>query len=499
MIMRRILCFIIVALSLASCGKNLFDETAICFAAEGNNATRAMMDDADLKTAGNKLKIYDELTGFTGKVSWMDENNPYYISDELVYNENPIWNYTSGRTYPWTTNGTHKFFSWLSFDRNKTDVQFGASFDATTKVLSIALKDMNIDAEGNGTEQFDFMYSDIVTVPAASHTSGSPINLHLHHLFTAFEINVLNTSGNTILLESVTLTGMKNKRSASINFSSSEVAVSTANVTSTDMQMFTSDDSAEGGYGTEYINEDVVKELTEFIMMWPQTYTELNGAQLEVKYKVKSTGDTPSVSDELTSIIALNNLEIFKRDNLGMDAGVKYTFQLQFKKSTLDIRVRALPWEYEEYDWNYADHSISARSGKERGGVLVFYRRDPNTGEYTIPATSEEWSAKTMRFTTRNEILKGRFYIEAPTSGRWQVTAYPASAAEYFLIEPTSGDIDAFTNDGEVEFTVKVNPDRTNISSQTLFFNVAIYFNGECHDANSEFNRKNLRLLLDAN
>ena len=131
--------------------------------------------------------------------------------------------------------------------------------------------------------------------------------------------------------------------------------------------------------------------------------------------------------------------------------------------------------------------------------MLAFYRQNPDTGEYSVAPTTDEWSAKTMRFTSRSEQLKGRFFIEAPTSGRWQVTTYPLSAAEYFIVEPSSGDIDAFTDDGKVEFTVKVNPDRTPSSTQTLFFNVAIFFNGEWHDANSEFNRKNIRLVLDAN
>ena len=66
-------------------------------------------------------------------------------------------------------------------------------------------------------------------------------------------------------------------------------------------------------------------------------------------------------------------------------------------------------------------------------------------------------------------------------------------------MEPTSGDIDAYTDNGKVEFTVRANRDLSPSSNQTLFFNVAIYFNGEWHDANSEFNRKNIKLVLNAN
>ena len=182
-----------------------------------------------------------------------------------------------------------------------------------------------------------------------------------------------------------------------------------------------------------------------------------------------------------------------------MDAGKKYTYTLQFKKSTMDIYVNVLPWEYEEYDWSYAEHSISARSGTFKDGVLAFYRYNSETDAYDKSPTTEEWSAKAIRFNTRNEVFKGRFFIEAPTAGRWQITPYPMSAAQYFIVEPTSGDIDVNTNNGMAEFTVKTNPDRTPNSTQNLYFNVAIQLNGEWVDANSEFNRKNIRLVLDAN
>jgi len=232
---------------------------------------------------------------------------------------------------------------------------------------------------------------------------------------------------------------------------------------------------------------------------------ETTPATLEVVYKVRTIkeveGSDPIVtdSDELTAHVVLNKQNFFKTNSTGMDAGVKYEFMLQFKKSSLDIYPRALPWEYEEYDWDYGNHSISARSGTFKDGVLAFYRYNAQNEQYTIEPTADEWSAKTMKFRTRNEVLQGRFFIEAPTSGRWLVTAYPMSAAQYFVIEPTSGDIDVTTDNGKAEFTVSVNPDITPSTTQTLYFNVAIYYNGEWHDADSEFNRKNIKLVLDAN
>jgi hypothetical protein len=95
--------------------------------------------------------------------------------------------------------------------------------------------------------------------------------------------------------------------------------------------------------------------------------------------------------------------------------------------------------------------------------------------------------------------MKGRFYIEAPSSGRWQVDAFPLSAAQYFIIRPNTAEIDVHSNNGMAEFTISVNPDLSPSVTQNLYFNISIYMNGDWHDANSEFNRKNIKLVLDAN
>ena len=494
MMRRKVLYLIVVVLSAVSCGKHYFGEGTISFSVVDGTSTRAMMDSTALNSTGNKLRVFDVLTGFSGNVSWMSAENSYYINDSLVFTGNPIWDYGSGRTYPWTADGTHKFFSWLHYDSSlgMYEAEFfgsGTAYNPDTQVLSLPQKVMDASSD-----QFDFMYSDVITAPAQLHTSGTPVSLKHHHLFTAMNLRVQNTSGNTIYLKKVTLVGMKNKRSATIDFSSATVQVATADFDSVSTVLFQSDDPS----GNVYANSETIQDLTDYIMMWPQTYTELDtNARLVVEYNILDTHDV--LSADLTASVVLSRQKYFKDSFTGMDAGTKYSLMLQFKRSSIDIYTRVLPWEYEPYDWDYSDHSISARGGMFKDGVLAFYRRDAITGEYTVEPTTDEWSAKTMRFTTRNEIMKGRFFIEAPTSGRWQVTAYPLSAEQYFIIEPSSGEIDAYTDNGKVEFTVSVNPDLSPTSTQTLFFNVAIYFNGEWHDANSEFNRKNIRLVLDAN
>ena len=496
---RRTIYLICAALALSSCckdkkvGDDGFKDDAIGFAPMEAAATKAMMDDAALKTDGNKIRVFDILDGFSGTVSWMSENNPYYINDEIVYSGSTVWDYVSGRKYPWTADGSHLFFGYLSYDTtlSLTPESFfgnGFSYNTSTQVLSIPTKEMN-----TSTAQFDFMYSNAEYVDAANHVAGQPVNLTMNHLFSALKLTLNNTSENTIYLKSVTLKGMKNVRSASVAFDAHNPTVSTANLASTDVVLYQS--ANEGG--TEFVYVDQEKPLSaDYILMWPQTFAELAGAELEVVYYSLS-GE--QMSSELTSHILLNKQNLFRIGEKGMDAGSKYTFQLQFKKSTIDVYIKVLPWEYDEFDWNYADRAITARSGMFKDGVLAFYRYDSQTDDWTVQPTTDEWSAKAMRFTTRNEVLKGKFYIESPWQGRWQIIASPISAAQYFVITPTSGDIDVNTDNGKCEFSVSVNPNLSPATTQNLYFSVQLFFNGEWHDANSEFNRKNIRLVLDAN
>lgn len=501
---RRTIYLICAALAFVSCGKDKkvadrgLRSDAIDFAPTEAEATKAMIGDAALKTAGNKLRVFDVLSGFSGQVSWMSENNPYYINDEITYSGNPVWDYVSGRKYPWTTDGSHLFYGWLSYDTTlgMTDAQFfgnSYSYDAASQVLSIPVKEMNAS-----TTQFDFLYSDVCYVDAAAHVAGQTVDLELKHLFTALNLTINNTSGNTIYLKRVTLSGMKNRRSATIDFSNPQTpAVETDNLASTDVVLYQSPTLSGTPSGTQFVFEDLEKNLTDFLLMWPQSYAELSGAKLVVEYNILDSNN--QLSDDLTANVILSNQNIFRINQVGMDAGSKYTFQLQFKKSTIDVYIRVQPWEYEEYDWDYSDHSISARSGMFKDGVLAFYRYNQATETYTVEPTTDEWSAKAMRFNTRNEVMAGRFYIESPREGRWQVLTSPMSASQYFVVTPTSGDIDVTTDNGKCEFTVSVNPDLSPSSTQTLYFSVMIYFNGEWHDANSEFNRKNIKLVLDAN
>ena len=474
-------------------------------------STKALLDEDKLQKAGTKIQVYDYLSDFSGKINGTTispTQTILYFSNEITFDsETQTWPYCSPATsYPWTKSGNHTFFGWLVKDKDGQqfvgDNNESLSYNSETRVLTIPVTTMKADP----AKQFDFSYASPLTINAANR-SGTSVPLNLQHFFSALKMTVKNTSGNTIVLKSVTIKYLKNSRGAEIDF---KVTPPTIDDTG---GMYLSEDivfecpTVGEDWGYPIPSADVVVNdliMNDFILMWPHEYDELSEATINVKYKVRTTteinGQTiTNDSEELEASVDLSSQNFFQTGSKGMDAGKKYVFMLQFKKSTIDIRVRVLPWEYEEYDWDYSDHSISARSGMFKDGVLAFYRYNSQTDEYDVEPTTDEWSAKTMRFKTRNEVMKGRFYVEAPISGTWQVTPYPMSVAQYFVIEPSSGNIDANTNNGMAEFTVSVNPTVSPTSTQTLFFSVAIQLNGEWVDANSEFNRKNIRLVLDAN
>ena len=487
-------------------------------------STKALLNKEDLAKGSTKIAVYDYLSGFTGKIGNVDfssTDDKLYFSNKIQFNDNGTTDVTSDDTwpyydpvtvYPWTKTGLHTFMGWLLQDKNgltaddlfiePSNSDQHLTFNENTRVLTVPATEMK-----HGTPQFDFSYAVPLEINAATRTPGTPVPLQLRHFFSAFKLTLKNTSGNTILLKSVRITGLKNNRSATIDFKNDPPTVSTNKFQEDGDGISIYTYSGEGD-GYRIISRDFLLDkllMNDYMLMWPQTFAELAGAQIEVKYKVRSYTEVNGVAVDstdsaiLTANGILNRQDFFRTNSTGMDAGTKYDMMIQFKRSSLDILTRALPWEYEEYDLDYSQHSISARGGMFKDGVLAFYRKDATTGEYTVEPTDVEWSAKTMRFLSSSEVLTGRFYIEAPTSGEWQVTPYPMSAAQYFIITPSSGQIDAYTDNGKVEFTVSLNPSLTPTASQTLYFNVAIRINGEWVDANSEFNRKNFKLVRDAN
>ena len=157
--------------------------------------------------------------------------------------------------------------------------------------------------------------------------------------------------------------------------------------------------------------------------------------------------------------------------------------------------MEVLPWEAKYFDLDYSTSTIQALPTADNEGVLWLY-----TWDYDETIEAYRWfpGPRDRKITMDSgKNIKGDFTILSPTSGEWQITTYPADAAQYFTITPSSGTIDQLVDEGGnfkgyVEFIIS--PNGTVPSIQKLYFNVDIEINGVWRNANSEFNRKNWEL-----
>ena len=282
----------------------------------------------------------------------------------------------------WKNTLDYTFFAWLAKDKqDNTPTTFfsgtdafkfteaGAGTDATgaptPATLSIAAKQMPFDGSG-----FDFCYSDVVFREHnadAQQFDYSPVNLKLNHLFTAFALSASNNTGSEITIKSVKLYGLKDQKSAKIEFDKNETTTDgTTKVTKVTLNDAACTFSTTPGYKELITNSGgVVLAYTESmaniigtpsasdnmpILMWPQTAEELDadissatktGTYLEIVYK-KGTESDKTCYLELPSTSG------------SWEAGKCYSMDLAFFETTVTINLSVEPWDFVEKSYDYS-------------------------------------------------------------------------------------------------------------------------------------------------
>lgn len=493
---------VIVAGSIAACSKstiadpwqNETESDRISFGLR-SVSSKAMLDGDALRTDGSKLKVFDMLTDFEGKIDGQVVNGQYtYIDGEtIVYNasayaSDPVWPYEDeAAVYPWTKTGRHQFHGYLLHDAAmncSAEDFFGEEFSYSGGTLSIPSTTMDASSR-----QFDFLYSDVTEVDAAAKTS-SDVRLSLQHLFTAVALTIENNSDDDVTVSSVSINGINNTKSATVAWDgAAQVTYVGESATSFIPSLPTSGVALSKGdkydllRGAEFDGD-------RFFLLWPQTQSEARGGAITVKYTI--AGDWVNPDDESEGLAShektIDFSEVEALYSGGWAPGRRNRIGLQFKGKSIAIRLTVLPWDYEEYEWDYASSAISAKVSASNEGVLWLYASDGTTqGDRNTRTVIMEGGSS----------IKGEFFIEAPQTGRWQISTYPAEAAEYFVVEPSEGEITkelTARHNGHVEFAVRAS-EKVPASQQVLHFNVSIYVNGQWRDANSEFNRKDWKLV----
>lgn len=470
--------------------------------------TKGFLDKYDLDYNGTIIKVVDYVTNFSGTLgdhTYQSTEGFTYIDDSISYDSEATgtdidwkWKYQLNPSYRWTKAGTHSFYGWLVQD-GKNNI---ATSNLFTPSISISSDNRQISIPATtlttASPQVDFVYSNQVIRNAGDSDYKEKVKFKFSHLFSAMAVGVKNESEDEVYIKSVRLYNFYNRKSAIIDYSNTGVAA------------LTNSGATEYPGNVIFPNCETTKTLTEgdrldvysgnvstngsptFFMMWPQSTQDLASAQLVLNYQIKDdwTDDTHTALFDHTASFNLRDLEMLSE---GMERGHRYLINILFRGEAIDLTINVLEWNYVFQDIDYANSSISANGANTipHDGTLWFYDNNNSNTQY---ATREATLGS-------GQVLRGEFYIESPRVGAWAVTTYPAEAAQYFVLEPSSGVIDDSLFEqgkaGKVSFTLQAS-NKTPTSNQVLHFNVSIQLNGTWHDANSEFNRKDWKITREA-
>ena len=365
--MRKSYIFELLIVSLAfavSCDRNETPLEEPCdliqIAASGEDVqTRGLLNMADLPTVDTKVKIYDYLTGFTGKIG-----NAEYTNGNVMYIDDEVKCVTAGTTdapkgswdfvtapWRWTRTGTHHFFGWLTDDNSVSPAltsPFGETFDETTRKLTVPAITL-----ADNTDQFDFSYSKIVTKAAPEN-----VEIPLKHLFTALKVQVKNTIPTELKELSVSLSGIMNGRTATIDFSATPSEAGVTDVTAAYAGGALADFSLANAQTktipaapvptTETPNPVInpVALYTDndgFRMLWPQdNLGQVTAAT--VKFKIGTDTYVNTLTGSLKDVFPDNKME----------AGKKYV--LTIIVSPIEIRFKVIVDPLDEYYYGRDDN-----------------------------------------------------------------------------------------------------------------------------------------------
>ena len=424
----------------ASCTKTVYDEgqqtesPAISLSVTEAAQTRAMIDNINFRTPGNRIQVYDFWTDGSTESKYIDA----YAGPEV---DNPSSQHIKGTTWPfvdkssgklvrynWTSTGVHKFFGWFAVDATTEDVSGnmtaksffgnGFSFKEDTKVLSIPAKTLD-----QSTPQFDFLYSDIKSVDVTT-TIPSNVAMSFSHLFAAVSFGAKNTSNSVVKLLEFKVEKLFNAKSATINFSGSTPSVVYAD--GTQGRVFRSvaySDAAaavtvpKDGEGTMYNIFGKPGDGQEFTLIWPQAMNQLHSTDLVTEDK----DGNPVYPDTYKMYVkyTVDGVPFTKRINfdntLAWEAGKKYHYDIIFADKMVELKCVVNPWDYVSEDINFENQTVSVKEGS----TLSW---DASVSD--VDVTNKKVAIKD------NKPAVGTFTLDTPKGGRW--FAY------------LSGDVDAF-------------------------------------------------------
>ena len=495
----------------ASCTKTVYDEgqqtesPAISLSVTEAAQTRAMTDNINFGTPGNRIQVYDFWTDGNTVSKYIDAYaGPEVESTSSQHIARTTWPFvdkSSGELvrYNWTSTGVHKFFGWLAVDattkdgsKNMTAESFfgdGFLFDKDTKVLTIPAKTLD-----QSTPQFDFLYSDINSVDV---TKGVPSNVPMSfsHLFAAVSFGAKNTSASDVKLLEFRVENLLNKNSATINFNvdgpedspnkyAPKVSYGTAPSVGSSPALSVVNSSPgvtvpKQKEGTMYNIFGKPGDSQQFFLMWPQAMNQLHSTDLVTE----DTDGNPvyPVSYKMSVKYTVDGVLFTKRINfdntLAWEAGKKYHYDIIFADKMVELKCVVNPWDYVSEDINFENQTVSVKEGSTLSWDASVSDVDVNNKKVAIKD---------------NKPAVGTFTLDTPKGGRW--FAY------------LSGDVDAFKiidGEGPVGTPAKIQVQPV-VDSPLRDYVVKVHFivrtaDGKTLDADSVLQPKVYSIILPKN
>ena len=359
------------------------------------------------ETIGTKAMVNDAagLQSFTFNVYdlWSGQTD-LYVNDVIKY-ANGKWNYTSSNKYTWK-NGSHKLFGFRS-DGLATAPTLREDYKATfTHTFTT-----------DATTQVDLLYSEIINTTAAEwkaiegNTKETPIKLNFKHLATGLAMTLENYTAESVTVSAVSVT-LKNKGSATVDFSGTEPNVVTGTLTS---GTFTAGTLASTTLASK-AKLDVLAQAAlaadakpAQYMVWPQTIAE-GDAVVNVTYTQGGVNKNAQV----------------KLPAGTWESGKIYSYNLEIRPTELVITFQVEDWQAVKLD------KVESETGSINMSNVMWVNKAINLGTEEAPnivntVDNSGYGSVTLVYHSQvYEPAVGFFTVNYPTSGTYRLSLIPA-------------------------------------------------------------------------
>ena len=398
--------------------------------------TRGLID--DLSQAGTKITLY----GYHGDNVLASTKNPlagksltYMDGRWAVIDDTDTQNPNKPITYFWEgqDNNPYRFFGWLKQDPNELQAPTESDKWETEYKDNTLTVEATLDQSYN---QFDFMYSDVDERTLDENNKREPVELNMHHLFSAFSISISNNSKEDIKVRRVILRHLYREGKAEIDFKKANDAQDKVIYTPTtpedddntnvDETIFMSYNGGDNGYivpkekGLKNNIFSTSASSREFYMVWPQNKTAISPHNF-VNEKAEEDANLGEERYPLTleySIITYDNngnekegdpiikkMQFPKEDWL---PGLKHSYDVLIAEKLVQLNASVNPWNYSSSNIDFSDIT-------DKGTVIT---GEANRLNWTVGTPNNNNEVKVLP----GQYVEGAFTISAPVGGQWGVS-----------------------------------------------------------------------------